>query len=224
VRSSRGVAGVALAALCMAATPALAHEGNTSYESEVREIAPALQGLEAQVLNNDDRIQFAYDGEEALVVEGYRDEPYLRFSSGGRVEVNRHSPAAYLNQDRYAKVALPAQADHEAPPRWETVANTGRYDWHDHRIHWMGGEGTMPPQVKDEGERTKVFDWDIPMTAAGQPVAVRGTLTWLGAEEGGFPVAAALSLGAAILAGAALIVVVRRRRVREPAGAAKEAW
>jgi hypothetical protein len=223
VRSSRGVFGAALAALCIAATPALAHEGNPNYKSEVSRIAPALQGLEAQVLNNDDRIQFVYDGDETLVVEGYRDEPYLRFSPDGSVEVNRRSPAAYLNQDRYAKVALPAQADHEAAPQWETVADTGRYDWHDHRIHWMGGEGTMPPQVEDEGERTKVFDWDIPMTAAGQPLAVRGTLTWLGKEEGGFPVGAALSFGGALLAGAALIVVVRRRRAREPA-LAKEAW
>jgi hypothetical protein len=224
VRSSRGVAGVALAALCIAATPALAHEGNPNYKSEVRQIAPAAQGLEAQVLNNDDRIQFVYDGDETLVVEGYRDEPYLRFSPDGRVEVNRRSPAAYLNQDRYAKVALPEQADHEAAPQWETVADTGRYDWHDHRIHWMGGEGTMPPQVKDESERTKVFDWDIPMAAAGQPLEVRGTLTWLGVDEGGFPVGAALSLGVALLAGVALIVVVRRRRAREPAGVAKEAW
>ena len=223
MRSSRGVVGAALAALCMAATPALAHEGNPNYKSEVREVAPALQGLEAQVLNGDDRIVVSYDGAEPLVVEGYRDEPYLRFSPDGRVEVNRRSPAAYLNQDRYAKVALPAQADHEAAPQWETVADTGRYDWHDHRIHWMG-EGTMPPQVEDEGERTKVFDWDIPMAAAGQPLAVRGTLTWLGKEGGGFPLGAALSLGGALLGGAALIVVVRRRRARQPAGAVKEAW
>ena len=223
MRSSRAVVGAALAALCVAAAPALAHEGNANYKSEVRAIAPALQGLEAQVLNNDDRILVTYDGDETLVVEGYRDEPYLRFSPGGRVEVNRNSPAAYLNQDRYAKVALPAQADHEAPPSWETVDDTGRYDWHDHRIHWMG-EGTMPPQVEDEGKRTKVFDWDIPMAAAGQPLEVRGTLTWLGKEEGGFPLGAALSFGGALLAGAALIVVVRRRRARQPAGVAKEAW
>jgi len=81
----------------------------------------------------------------------------------------------------------------------------------------------MPPQVKDEGERTKVFDWDIPMTAAGQPVAVQGTLTWLGKEEGGFPVAAGLTLGGALVGGALLVVLVRRRRSRAGTSA-KEAW
>jgi hypothetical protein len=223
VRSSRGVAGAALAALCIAAPPALAHEGNPNYKSEVRAVAQALEGLEAQVLNNDDRIQVVYDGDETLVVEGYRDEPYLRFSPGGRVEVNRRSPAAYLNEDRFAKVALPAQADHEAAPQWRTVANTGRYDWHDHRIHWMS-KTTMPPQVEDEGERTKVFDWDISMTVAGRPLEVRGTLTWLGTDKGGFPLGAVLSLGFALLAGTAAVVVVRRRRVRAGSVPAKEAW
>jgi hypothetical protein len=219
----RGAAAAVLAVLCAAAPVALAHEGNPNYESEVRSIAPALPGLDAEVLNHDDRIQVVYDGDRPLVVEGYRDEPYLRFSPGGRVEVNRRSPAAYLNEDRFAKVELPARADHEAAPIWEPIAENGRYDWHDHRIHWMG-EGTLPPQVKDEGERTKVFDWDIPMAAAGEPVAVRGTLTWLGEEEGGFPVAAAISLGVALIAGTALVVVVRRRRARSGAAPAKEAW
>lgn len=61
------------------------------------------------------------------------------------------------------------------------------------------------------------------MASAGGPVEVRGTLTWLGREEGGFPVAAGLTLGGALVGGALLVVLVRRRRSR--AGApAKEAW
>jgi hypothetical protein len=222
VLSIRGAAAAALAVLCVAAPAALAHEGNPNYRSEVRAVAPALPGLEAHVLNHDDRIELVYDGERPLVVEGYRDEPYLRFSPGGLVEVNRRSPAAYLNEDRFANVELPARADHEAAPAWAPVAQNGRYDWHDHRIHWMS-EGTLPPQIEDEGERTKVFDWDIPMASAGQAVAVQGTLTWLGEEEGGFPVAAGLSLGAVLVAGALLVVLVRRRRSKA-AAPAKEAW
>ncbi len=222
MHSIRGAVAAAFAALAVAAPIAVAHEGNPNYRSEVRAIAPALPGLEAHVLNHDDRIEFVYDGERTLVVEGYRDEPYLRFSPGGRVEVNRRSPAAYLNEDRFADVEPPARADHRAPPRWEPVAENGRYDWHDHRIHWMG-EGTLPPQIEDQAQRTKIFDWDIPMAAAGAPVAVRGTLTWLGNEEGGFPIAAGVSLGAALIGGALLVVLVRRRRGR--AGTrAREAW
>jgi hypothetical protein len=222
VHSIRGAAAVALVVLGVAAPIALAHEGNPNYRSEVRAIAPALPGLEARVLNYDDAIELVYDGEQPLVVEGYRGEPYLRFNPDGLVEVNRRSPAAYLNEDRFAKVALPDRADHRARPSWATVAESGRYDWHDHRIHWMG-EGTLPPQIDDEGERTKVFGWDIPMASGGRPLEVRGTLTWLGKEEGGFPVAAGLTLGGALVGGALLVVLVRRRRSR--AGApAKEAW
>ena len=222
MHSIRGAAAAAFAVLCVAAPPALAHEGNPNYRSAVRTIAPALPGLEAQILNHDDRIEVVYEGERPLVIEGYRDEPYLRFSPDGLVEVNRRSPAAYLNEDRFAQVELPGRADHRARPSWAPVAENGRYDWHDHRVHWMS-EATMPPQIEDEGERTKIFDWEIPMAFAGRPAAVRGTLTWVGEEEGGFPVAAGLSLGGALIGGALLVVLVRRRRSR--AGApAREAW
>jgi hypothetical protein len=222
VQSIRGAVAAALFVLCVAAPAALAHEGNPNYRSEVRTIAPPLPGLQARVLNYDDAIQLVYDGERPLVVEGYRGEPYLRFNPDGRVEVNRRSPAAYLNEDRFAQVELPGRADHRAPPSWAPVAENGRYDWHDHRIHWMS-ESTQPPQIKDEAEQTKIFDWDIPMAAAGRPVEVRGTLTWLGTDEGGFPVAAGLSLGGALVAGGLLVVMVRRRRARSEAPA-KEAW
>lgn len=216
----RGAAAAALAALCATAPVAVAHEGNPNYRSVVRAIAPALRGLDARVLNYDDRIQLDYEGEETLVVEGYRKEPYLRFRPDGRVEVNRRSPAAFLNEDRFAQIDVPGAADHRAPPEWEVVARNGRFDWHDHRIHWMS-EGTLPPQIEDESRRTTVFDWRIPMASAGNAVAVRGTLTWLGRDEGGFPVAAVLSLGAAVAGGVVVVVLVRRRRGRAPVG---EAW
>ena len=43
---------------------------------------------------------------------------------------------------------MPADADEKATPRWEVVGSNGRYEWHDHRIHWMSKD--TPPQVKDE--------------------------------------------------------------------------
>jgi hypothetical protein len=214
---------MALAALCVAAPIPVAHEGNPNYRSTLRQIAPSVPGLEARVLGYDDRIELRYDGDSVVVLEGYREEPYLRFHPDGRVEVNRRSPAAYLNEDRFAQVEVPGRADHEAPPRWELIARTGRYDWHDHRIHWMG-EGTLPPQVKDEAERTKVFDWTIPASAGGQPFRLSGTLTWLGEQSEGFPVAAAVSLAGVLLGGALLVVVVRRRRGRGGRTAKSEVW
>jgi hypothetical protein len=35
---------------------------------------------------------------------------------------------------------------------------------------------TVPPQVKDEAERTKVFDWKVPLSVGGRPARLSGTL------------------------------------------------
>jgi hypothetical protein len=191
----------------------------------VRSVNPPVAGLDARVLNFDDRIELTYDGDRPLVVTGYRREPYLRFEPDGRVRVNTRSPAGYLNEDRFARAEVPARADPRAAPAWRTVARNGRYDWHDHRIHWMS-EAALPSRVEDRSQRVKVFDWRIPVTAGGHEGAVLGTLTWVGEPDDGFPLAAALSLAAAGLGGAALVGVVRRRRRRAaPAETGeREAW
>jgi hypothetical protein len=213
---------VALAALCALAPPALAHEGNPNYSSEVRSIEPSVDGLDAEILASDDRIELRNNSDRVVVVEGYRNEPYLRFLPDGTVQENRRSPAAYLNEDRFAQVDVPASARPSAPPLWQRVARNGRYEWHDHRIHWMSQ--TPPKPVReDESKRAKIFDWTLPMAVAGRPGRIDGTLTWLGKDSGGFPVAAAVSLAAVALAGAALVVFVRRRR-RPGVDRQSEAW
>jgi hypothetical protein len=217
----RGAVAAALVALCVAAPTAVAHEGNPNYRSEVRAITPAVPGLDARVLNFDDRIEFVYGGDDDLIVEGYRGEPYLRFRPDGRVELNRRSPAGYLNEDRFAQVEVPASADRRAEPDWRVIAENGRYDWHDHRIHWMS-EGTLPSRIEDESKRTKVFDWRLPIAAGGRAATVSGTLTWVGRDEGGFPLAAAASLAVAVIVGGLLIALVRRRR--RGSEARTEAW
>jgi hypothetical protein len=218
----RGAAAVALVALCAVAPSAAAHEGNPNYRSQVRAISPAVGGVEAQVLNYDDRIELRNEGDQTVVVEGYRAEPYLRFGPDGVVEVNRRSPAAYLNEDRFANVSVPRSADPEATPEWRVVSRNGRYDWHDHRIHWMAS--TPPPRVRENEEaRTKVFDWRLPLAAAGRRSVIRGSLVWVGKDSGGFPLAAALSLGAAVLGGGAVVALVRRRR-RPSRQREVEAW
>ena len=70
---------------------------------------------------------------------------------------------------------MPAGIDSKTPPRWKEVSKTGRYEWHDHRMHWMGAG--RPPQVKDESERTKIFDYAIPVAIGGSTGAIAGTLT-----------------------------------------------
>ena len=132
-----------LALLALASPAAIAHQGNPNFRSEVTGSSP---GVDAEVLSLDDRIEIRAEPGHEVVVLGYEDEPYLRFLADGTVQVNQRSPATYLNEDRFAEVELPAQADAEAPPEWSDVAAHDTYDWHDHRIHYMG-EGT-PPQVE----------------------------------------------------------------------------
>jgi hypothetical protein len=222
VPSVRGAAAIALSALCASAPPALAHEGNPNYSSQVRSIEPSADGVAAEILNSDDRIQLRNSGDSVVIVEGYRNEPYLRFQPDGTVEQNLRSPATYLNEDRFAQVEVPASARPAAPPRWQQVAENGRYDWHDHRIHWMSQ--TPPEPVReDESKRAKIFDWRLPIAVAGQPGQIDGTLTWLGKDSSRFPVAAAAALAAVALAGLALVVIVRRRR-RPATDRQTEAW
>jgi LPXTG-motif cell wall-anchored protein len=72
------------------------------------------------------------------------------------------------------------------------------------------GEG-VPAQVEDESVETKVFDYRIPMTVDGAPVAAVGTLTWVGRDEG-FPVMPFIGLALIAASGTAFIFLRRRRR------------
>jgi hypothetical protein len=216
-------AALAVAILGLIAPAAPAHQGNPNFRSRVRALTPAVNGIEVHVVNYDDSLELLNHSGRTVVVEGYRGEPYVRIAADGTVAVNHRSPSYYLNDDRYAQgVSVPASATPKATPDWQTVDKTGRFAWHDHRIHWMAR--TVPPQVKDKGRHTKVFDWKVPLQVDGRPAALTGSLVWVGKQGGGFPVAAGISLAAVVLAGAGLVVLVRRRRSRVSAGPAQEAW
>ena len=206
-----------------AAAPAYAHQGDPNFRSTVTAISPPAAGVEAEVANLDDRLVLTSNGGHTVEIEGYEGEPYARILPDGTVQLNTLSPAYYLNEDRFAEADVPETADAEAPPRWETVSSSGRLEFHDHRIHWMA-QGT-PPQVTDEGERTKVFDWTVPIAVDGEPASVEGELFWV-PDDSGFPVAAIVGLAAFALASIALVVFVRRRRSRSGADGdgGKEAW
>ena len=208
-----------VAACCALAAPAvaLAHEGSPNFLSVIR-AAPEVAGLRVEVLNRDDRLALVNRTGRDVVVEGYAGEPYARVEADGTVAVNRNSEAAYTNEQRYGR-SVPDDVEPQGPPRWERVDRSGRFEWHDHRIHWMSlGE---PPQVRDPDVRTKVFDWTVPLRVGGRAAQITGTLEWTPVDRGGgVPVQAVAALGALVLAGAAAVVVVRRRR----SGRAREAW
>jgi hypothetical protein len=190
-------------------TAAIAHEGNPNYRSEIESITPRASGVRVEVLNYDDRLLFVNRSGRTVVVRGYDGEPYVRLGRDGTVEVNKRSPAFYLNEDRFGEVEVPREADGKAKPRWEVVSGTGRYEWHDHRIHWMSK--ARPAQVKDEDKRTKVFDWRVPFVIGSQQGAITGKLTWE-PDRSGTPAFAVLTLVGLAIVGAGFVLVRRRRR------------
>jgi hypothetical protein len=215
---------LALVVAAVAAAPATAHQGNPNYRSVVDGVNPAQPGLQVQVLGFDNQLQLINRTGKVVVIEGYRGEPYARLLPNGTVEVNRRSPATYLNEDRFGQTVVPRFARPNAAPQWQVLDRTSRFTWHDHRMHWMSRG--LPPQVHDKARRTKIFDYRIPLRVGDRPAAIRGTLFWIGTPSG-FPLPAAISLAAIVLLGAAAVLYKRRRSgaMSEPRSRpAKEAW
>jgi hypothetical protein len=202
----------AVAILASVAAPAHAHKGSPNYRSTVRTVDPAVSGLTVRVLNYDDRLELVNDSGRDVEVRGYGHEPYIRVRGDRTVEVNRRSPAYYLNQERFADVRVPADASEKALPRWQVIDKTGRYEWHDHRIHYMSK--TVPGSVADKGKRTKVFDWTVPIDVGGRPGRVKGDLYWVPTASG-LPRGALLAFAAVVVAGICIVEIARRRRRRE---------
>jgi hypothetical protein len=210
VRRALAAAGAALATLAVATT-ASAQQGSPNMTSVVRAVAPRVDGLDLQVLNGDDRFAAVYRGSQPLIIDGYNGEPYARISPDGTVEVNRASPAYYLNQDRTGAVTVPDGASARATPRWTVVDRSGRFEWHDHRMHFMG-TGT-PAQVKDGSRRQKIFDYAIPIRVGDRPGKILGTLWWTPrGGGGGVPIVGIVAFLVVGLGAAAAITVLRRRR------------
>jgi hypothetical protein len=200
------VAGIAL----LAPVTAAAHKGSPNYRSTVRSISPTVEGVDIKVINYDDRLVMVNRSGRDVEVRGYDGEPYIRVRADGTVEVNKRSPSYYLNLERFADVKIPADASEKARPRWDVIDKTGRFEWHDHRIHYMSK--SVPTQVKDEDERTKVFDWQVPIDVDGRRVLVKGDLFWVASPGGGLPRGALIALAAVVIAGIFFVEVVRRRR------------
>ena len=203
----------AVLAAALVACPAAAGHGDGAargFTSTVTAIAPALAGLDVQVLQGDDELRVRNDSGRELLIEGYDGEPYLRFDPDGGVFRNARSPATYLNQERYGGVDVPASASAKAAPRWERVSRGRSYDWHDHRIHWMSP--IDPPKVRRASDRPHhVFDWTVPGTAAGAALAIRGSLDYEPPPASSFDPLLIAPVVALALAGA-VVWWARRRR------------
>jgi hypothetical protein len=178
----------------------------------VTAVAPKLDGLRVQVLQGDDRLDVRNDSGREVVIEGYEGEPYLRFGAAGGVFRNANSPATYLNEERYGTVDVPASASKTAPPRWEKIARGRSYDWHDHRIHWMST--IDPPKVRQAKDKPHhVFDWKVPGTVGGRPLAITGSLDYQPPPQSSFNPILIAPLVALGLAGGIFGWARRRRSI-----------
>jgi hypothetical protein len=218
LRSGARLALLAFVLLSLVPAAAWSHAGNPNFRSKVTAIRPALAGVQFEVRNYDDRLYAVNHSGRELRIDGYEGEPYIRILADGSVQVNKRSKSYYLNEDRYAKVEIPADASDTAPPRWELVDRTGRYEWHDHRIHYMSKD--TPPQVKDEGKAAKIFDWKVPVELGPRHAAVVGTLSWEPSDSGA-PKGAYFALAALVVASGLLFAGSRRIRRRGDGGEKK---
>lgn len=219
------LAAVAVWLVCIPANPAIAHEGgNPNYRSVIDRVTPHVPGVHFEVLAYDAYFELRDQQGHEVVIYGYEGEPYARLLESGTVQVNERSPAYYLNDTRYPTEEVPSIANAKAPPRWKTVGGDGIFTWHDHRMHY--GSTAIPPQVTDQGRKTKVFDYEIPLRIDGRKGAIDGTLYWVGSPNPSkLPF---ILIGVAILLGGGGGVLFLRRRRRGDGGRevepAKEAW
>ena len=171
---------VVVITVCLAgAAPAAAHgaEEPTNYLTELTRIDGDLTGVRLRVVALGERLELTRDDAAEVIVLGYTGEPYLRFDADG-VWRSASSPATYLNEDRYAQVAVPETATANAPPDWQLVSTDVTYAWHDHRAHWMSFE--EPPAVQgDRGTRQTVYEDAIRLAIDGREVVVHTRIVWV---------------------------------------------
>ncbi len=136
----------------------------SSYLARVSQ-APA--GLDAKVIDGDQRMWLRVPRGRAVVVLDYRGAPYLRFTATG-VEVNHNSAIYYLNQTPVAEVP-PANLTRTTPPSWHRVSAGNTYSWHDGRLHALATIARSPGA-------SYVGRWTVPMTVDGRAGAVAGGL------------------------------------------------
>ncbi len=167
VRAS--VLGVVLVLLGVGASPGVAWAHGpvapiaTSYEARVAQL-PA--GVDAKVIDGDQRLWLRVSPTMTMVVLDYRGAPYLRFARSG-VAVNRNSAMYYLNQTP-AEVP-PANLRPTMPPRWSSASGGHDYSWHDGRLHALATVALAPGT-------SYVGRWTIPVRVDGRVSVIAGGL------------------------------------------------
>ena len=163
--------GLMLAAACLAlvALPAGAQAHGpvapiaTSYLARIGQV-PA--GVEAKVVDGDQRLWLRVSPTETVVVLDYRGAPYLRFSPSG-VAVNQNSAMFYFNQTP-AEVP-PSGLGPGTPAKWSGASGGHENSWHDGRLHALATVAIAPGTAY-------VGRWSVPVRVNGAPGVIAGGL------------------------------------------------
>ena len=159
------------------ASPAAADPAEPSnFLSSVTSLDPQSGDMSVEVVGGDAFLVIRVAPGHELLIPGYRGEPYVRIDADSSVWVNLDSPTLYINEERFARADVPADADGEGEPRWDLVGTDGQYAWHDHRTHWMSFD---PPPTVAGGTRQVVFPWTIPVELDGKTINIAGQLEWI---------------------------------------------
>ncbi|CAN5502822.1 hypothetical protein BH10ACT1_BH10ACT1_43250 [soil metagenome] len=201
-RRAAAVVAIVLVVLLGAGGPAGADPAKpTNYRSTLTTMKPPTAFVRAQVVGGDGFLQMKVATGHEVVVNGYQDEPYLRFLKDGTVQENTNSPATYLNRTRYGSNGVPSSlsGDTLPAPAWKTIGHGGYAVWHDHRINFMGKD---PSVVKGLAQGQPVPWTAVVFTVDGTRVVASGhyrlldppsPLPWLAFN-------AAVAIAAAVLA------------------------
>jgi hypothetical protein len=164
----------ALAVLLLAPGGAAAHGPvDPAAASFLAKVARTPAGVQAKVIDGDQRMWLRVTAPGTVVVLDYRGAPYLRFARGG-VAVNQSSAMYYLNQ--VPVETPPAGVGPLTPPRWRGVGGGEQYSWHDGRLHALASTA-LAPGTSDVGR------WTVPLRVNGATTAISGRLLHAGAPS-----------------------------------------
>ncbi|MDQ3762959.1 MAG: hypothetical protein M3460_15305 [Actinomycetota bacterium] len=131
----------------------------TNYRTIVTAIRPAVPTVAVTVGLGGQWVRVTNQGAAAIVILGYRGEPFLRLSQN-RVQVNElSSTAAETGQTQ----GVPAPEDPAAEPRWVQVREGDSATWTDARL--------APPPESESASGS----WELPLIVDGRQVTVIGT-------------------------------------------------
>jgi hypothetical protein len=135
----------------------------TSYMARVGSLPP---GLQAKVVDGDQRLWLRASPNVQVVVLDYRGAPYLRFDRAG-VAVNQNSEMYYYNLIPVEDP--PPNVGPNTAPQWSSVSGGHDYSWHDGRLHALASTAAA-------STASYVGRWSIPLRLDGHAAAVAGGL------------------------------------------------